>query len=164
MGGTSDRIFSFDCYLQNYDGNVFYMNLIIVAILPLVIILASSLIFGLLGWLNASVIYNLTIINPACILVAFFLIHSNIIRVIFISFSCTEIDDTMYLEIDMSEECWTGDHLMIVSTVSIPALILWGIGMPACAIVMLHRKKYKLQEVDTLSIYGFLYNGYKLTS
>jgi len=53
---------------------------------------------------------------------------------------------------------------MYVTVVSIPALIIWGIGMPAFAILMLSRH-YRRQTIFTdskvLSKYGFLYNGYK---
>ena len=52
---------------------------------------------------------------------------------------------------------------MYVLSVSLPALIVWGIGMPAIAIVLLRRNyvNNRLFEVRTLSIFGFLYNGYK---
>ena len=97
---------------------------------------------------------------------AFFLIHPNIIKTIFVSFSCEKIDDDLLLEIDMSQQCWTGDHLMYVLTVSLPSLIIWGIGMPALAIIMLRRYYVanSLFEVRTLSIYGFLYNGYRFST
>lgn len=65
----------------------------------------------------------------------------------------------------MSEECWTGDHLKYTSFISLPGLIVWGIGLPAIAIVMLRRHylRAELHEVRTLSVYGFLYNGYKMS-
>ena len=65
----------------------------------------------------------------------------------------------------MSQECWTGDHLMYVMTVAIPAFIVWGVGMPAIAILALNRAYVsdRLSEVRTLSVFGFLYNGYKFS-
>lgn len=144
---------------------MFYWNLIIVALLPLVIILISTLLWTFVGVLTQKVRYNVKIKNAACILVAFFLIHPNIIKSIFVSFSCEKIDDSLYLEIDMSQECWTGDHLMYVMTVAIPAFIVWGVGMPAIAILALNRAYVsdRLSEVRTLSVFGFLYNGYKFS-
>ena len=132
-------MFSFDCYLQSFDGVVFYKNLIIISLLPIVIILISSIVFAIWGWLRWDFERSVILKNFACILVAFFLIYPNMINVIFISFSCDEIDDTLYLEINMSEECWTGDHAKYVLTVAIPALIIWGFGMPLFAIFKLSR-------------------------
>ena len=142
------------------------MNLIIIATLPIAIIIVSHLVFGLTGWLKGTFRETIKTTNMACIIVAFFLIHPNIIKQVFTSFSCTEIDNSLYLEIDMSEECWTGDHLIYTLSVSIPALILWGIGVPAFAIFKLRGKyvRRRLDSVRNKSIYGFLYNGYKFSS
>lgn len=130
---------------------------------PIVIILISSIFFAIWGLLNWDFNRSFRITNAACILVAFFLIYPNMINTIFVSFSCEKIDDTLYLEIDMSEECWTGDHSFYVMCVSIPALIIWGIGMPAYAMVRLrgHYKRGAIFNKEVLSKFGFLYNGYK---
>ena len=66
----------------------------------------------------------------------------------------------------MSEECWTGDHLMMALTVSIPALIVWGIGGPALAWFLLRRHYLRdtLHSAQTFKVYGFLYQGYKFAS
>jgi len=47
--------------------------------------------------------------------------------------------------------------------VALPALIVWGIGLPAVAILILMRQynRDNLNSVTTKSIFGFLYNGYR---
>ena len=44
-------------------------------------------------------------------------------------FACTEIEDVLYLDIYMNDECWTGDHAYYTLTVALPSLIVWGIGL-----------------------------------
>ena len=39
----------------------------------------------------------------------------------------------------MEDECWTGDHWDYVTAVAIPSFLLWGIGLPIAAFMMLYR-------------------------
>ena len=54
-------------------------------------------------------------------------------------FTCTYIDDTPYLDSDMDEECWTGDHSQYLLAVAMPSFLLWGIGLPVGAFMILLR-------------------------
>jgi len=45
-------------------------------------------------------------------------------------------------------------------SVAFPALIVWGLGIPAFAFVLLEREKHRLKSIDVKEKYGFLYNGY----
>jgi hypothetical protein len=45
--------------------------------------------------------------------------------------------------------------------VALPALFIWGFGIPAFAWILLARSKKDLDLVETREKYGFLYNGYK---
>ena len=123
----------------------------------------STAIWSLVGALTGTFKKSVDIKNKACILVAFFLIHPNLVKTIFTCFNCEKIDDDLYLDIDMSEECWTGSHLKYSMLVALPALIVWGIGLPGLAIWMLRKSYVKntILSVNTLSIFGFLYNGYR---
>jgi len=102
VGAASDRIFSFDCWLSEFGGVVFYSNLIIVVMLPVVIMIMSTLIWSIIGGLTGTFKKCIRVKNYACILVAFFLIHPNLIKTIFVCFSCVKIDDELYLDVDMS--------------------------------------------------------------
>ena len=66
----------------------------------------------------------------------------------------------------MSQVCWEGDHIYYAMLVSMPALIVWGMGLPALAIILL-RKHYMRSELDDVrvkSIFGFLFNGYRYST
>jgi hypothetical protein len=45
--------------------------------------------------------------------------------------------------------------------IAVPALVIWGFGIPAFAWIVLARNKQDLDLVETREKYGFLYNGYK---
>ena len=42
-----------------------------------------------------------------------------------------------------------------------PALIVWGLGIPLFAFILLSRKRKRLNVLVVKEKYGFLYNGYK---
>ena len=45
--------------------------------------------------------------------------------------------------------------------IAVPALVIWGFGIPAFVWIVLARNKQDLDLVETREKYGFLYNGYK---
>jgi hypothetical protein len=48
--------------------------------------------------------------------------------------------------------------------VALPALIIYGLGIPAYVIIMLRKYKENLNTLSTKQKFGFLYNGYKPSS
>jgi hypothetical protein len=46
--------------------------------------------------------------------------------------------------------------------VALPALIIWGLGIPCMAWVFIYQKRNELHLVDTKAKFGFLYNGYRI--
>ena len=78
---------------------------------------------------------------------------------------------------DIQEMCYRDSHIIWISFVSIPALLLWIIGFPALyLLILLRNKKLVLQlekhelpsKSDRMTLtdlktkYGFLINGYKI--
>jgi len=48
--------------------------------------------------------------------------------------------------------------------VALPAIVIWSIGIPSYAFILMHKHKNELNLVKVKTRYGFLYNGYKLHS
>jgi len=65
VSGASDRVFSFDCWLQKFDGAVFYSNLIIVVMIPVVIIVLSTVIWSIQGFLAGDLQRAIAVKNKA---------------------------------------------------------------------------------------------------
>ena len=45
--------------------------------------------------------------------------------------------------------------------VAIPAIIVWGLGIPFFALSILMKVKHKLERIDIIERYGFLIRGYR---
>lgn len=45
--------------------------------------------------------------------------------------------------------------------VALPAIIVWGLGIPFLALVMISRLRNKLDTLESRSKFGFFYRGYK---
>jgi hypothetical protein len=45
--------------------------------------------------------------------------------------------------------------------VAVPGIVLWGLGIPFFAFVLLSREKTTLNKIETREKFGFLYRGYK---
>ena len=47
-------------------------------------------------------------------------------------FSCEEIEDNeWWLSDELDLECWNDEHIWYILRISIPSLLLWGLGFPA---------------------------------
>lgn len=61
----------------------------------------------------------------------------------------------------MEIECFKGSHRFWSFYIAIPSIIIWGLGIPFFAYILLRLDKDKLNREDVKEKYGFLYKGYK---
>ena len=54
-------------------------------------------------------------------------------------FACTNIEGTRYLDVYMQDECWQGNHYTYTTSAAIPALIVWGMGLPSHAFYCIYK-------------------------
>ena len=80
---------------------------------------------------------------------------------ILINYSWYQIDDERRVYDDLEVECWNTTHIAYSLIVAAPSIIIWGLGIPLLSIIILYKKKDKLELIDTREKYGFLYNGFK---
>ena len=67
-----------------------------------------------------------------------------------------------YLEFDFDIECYTKDHIAWVIFLSVPAWIIYIIGIPALILKILHVNRYNLGVFEVRMYFGGLYNGFRL--
>ena len=65
--------------------------------------------------------------------------------------NCVNIEGELRLFDDLEELCYTGSHLMIVLTVSLPGLIGWAAGIPIYALIKLNRNMEDLAELKKIA-------------
>ncbi|CAG9321999.1 unnamed protein product [Blepharisma stoltei] len=166
----SDQIFSFDCLLYynreiwGKDTEIFYQKLFIMAALPIFIPLIAAICWGLVLICKKSCILLINNIVTTSIIVSF-LIHPTLIKYYFSSFDCTELDyGKDWLVDDLNIRCWDRQHVFYITVIAIPAIILWGVGIPTTCCFLIMKNKDRLNNINVRIKYGFLFNGYKSRS
>ena len=68
-----------------------------------------------------------------------------------------------YLVADLQEVCFRGRHLHYLLALTIPQIVLYVIGIPAAAAILIHRNivRIKRNDADFRMRYGILYEGYR---
>ena len=95
------------------------------------------------------------------LIVLLFLVHPNIVQTMFQNFRCLDINGTSRLLTDLEVVCSSGLHKFFSYIVAIPSIVVWGIGIPLFALLLLSRDKEKLDELATKEKFGFFFRGYK---
>jgi hypothetical protein len=76
-------------------------------------------------------------------------------------FSCITIEGEQRLLSDLSITCNKGAHFVYSYGVAIPSIIVWGLGIPMFAFILLKRESNKLETMEVREKFGFLYRGFK---
>jgi hypothetical protein len=78
----------------------------------------------------------------------------------FNDFNCKDIDGNLHVQVDMTIKCWDPPHKFWSYTVAAPSIVVWGLGIPFFALILMHRERHHLDRVETKEKFGFLYAGY----
>eukprot|EP00929_Paragymnodinium_shiwhaense_P117345 TRINITY_DN8780_c0_g1_i1.p1 TRINITY_DN8780_c0_g1~~TRINITY_DN8780_c0_g1_i1.p1 ORF type:complete len:1616 (+),score=323.13 TRINITY_DN8780_c0_g1_i1:266-5113(+) len=89
-----------------------------------------------------------------------FVLHPLVVQLLLVSFKCVPYD-SLRLAMYLDELCNSDEHAPWVA-LSALGICVWGLGFPIFLFVLLHRKKHKLLQADTIKKYGFLYTGFEL--
>ena len=78
-------------------------------------------------------------------------------------FQCRKIGHEYYLERDLQENCNSLRHISHVYGLAVPALLLYGLGMPLGSFLILNRafRRGKLKTNKYRFRLGLLYSGYR---
>ena len=94
------------------------------------------------------------------IICTIFLLHPTITKSTLGLFECLRINDNSFrVRMHMDYECYSTDHLMWLSVIGIPNLIIWVIFCPAFAFIILFRNRNKLDDESVKQYYLILYQG-----
>ena len=94
------------------------------------------------------------------VVVGIFLAYPSIIKMFLRVLSCDRIGEKYYLSTDYSVECYTEEHT-VFSILSVIALVLYGIGFPLKAFLILRHYQHRLYDTIPRTMH-FLYNSYRL--
>ena len=78
------------------------------------------------------------------VIIIIFMTLPSVTSITFSVYNCVNVfnDNNTYLAIDLSEECWVGNHAYYAKEIGIPIIIIWIVGLPlvALAILIYHKK------------------------
>ena len=141
------HLVNFKCfYPEQSEAEVFYTTSIVWAIMPVLMPLASTGV-----WLLLSKIRNVDDLRPkmkSTIVGLLYLIWPTLVSTTFSLFSCRSVCDAILLRIDLEEECWVGRHANYAFALGIPMLLLFVLGFPLIAMVMVKRLKSTVRETE----------------
>ena len=140
--------------------NSFFLKLLFFAMLP-IILAASSYGF----WFTYKYMKKTSFQSGKAIstlVITLFIVHPNLVQFMFNDFNCKNIDGTQRIYLDLEIVCWSSLHTFWSFSVALPAIVVWGLGIPAFAFYLMTKEKTRLNSLETRMKFGFLYNGYKL--
>ena len=134
IGSASDTFLSFDCFIEDAQMTGFapsngIFKVFLVMLLPIVLIVIFSMIWGVLFIVNKKLFGNIKkyiTVSAICIV---FLLHPTITKSTLDLFDCVDAGEgqsRMRLHVDF--DCYSTDKLKWVSLVGIPNLIIWVFG------------------------------------
>lgn len=85
--------------------------------------------------------------STATAIIVLFLFYPTIVSILAKSLNCMVIEGETRLFDDLEEVCYTGTHLLVVLTVSMPGLIAWAAGIPIYALVKLNKNFAALAKI-----------------
>ena len=159
-------MFSVDCFIHNNGISIpppFY-KMILACIFPLICIGSVSIFWALIWYLkkNSKAWTKL----GSSVIILIFITLPILTTITFSIYNCVDAlnDGHTYLALDMSLQCWTGDHYKYAVAIGVPVIIIWIIALPLLALYLLFRKRKELGNEDNISKYGFMYTGLNYNS
>lgn len=131
------------------------------AMLPFVSILICLLfwmIFSICTKKSFQYFYNKTI---SCMIIALFFFYANYIQTMLSAFQCDNINGESRLHAFLEVTCYEGPHTFWALWISLPSILVWGVGIPMFAFILLKRNQDKIDKQETKEKFGFLYKGFK---
>jgi len=173
---ATGQIFNFDCVLKalgtsNIGMRPFFLKLSFIAVFPIIAYFICKVVWFIIFFKRykkevCQYVLQMKSKLTTSIIVILFIIHPTIVKTSIFSFRCENLGNTndpiYYLDQDFEIQCWESYHLKWIFIVAVPALIIWGFGIPMAAFFHIRRNLDKIYDYEFKQAYGFLYDGYRL--
>jgi hypothetical protein len=141
---AATQILSFDCFIdtRNSEGGestfrIFYIKLLLLALLPFAIVALSTLFWMVYRKIKKVAFSRVMGDNVSTVIIMLFLVHPQIVQYLYDNFNCVDVDGTYRVLNDLEIECWNGTHSFWSLFVGLPGIIVWGLGIPLFAWMLL---------------------------
>ena len=159
-GNSGEQFLSVNCLISD----PFFAKTIAAAFLPVLLLALNGLIW-LLIWTVFRLFHKSLRIQEKLIcstIVSLFYFHPFLTRTAFSAFDCvTILPEEHWLRIEMDIRCWDRRHSLFALAASLPTAVLWGLGIPALALLLLTKYRKRLREERVRVMVGFLCGNYQ---
>ncbi|KAL4469770.1 hypothetical protein ABPG73_017795 [Tetrahymena malaccensis] len=156
---STNLFYSMDCIFGKFkEMQIVYLRALwslLIPILYLIFIQVILILYGLIKRRSAKIL----LINGATFL--FFFTQNSIVFLLLKMMSCRQIDGILYINSDITYECFTQNHLKFMKYIGIPGLVGWILIIPLIIFYKIYKKKKDLEQVSFREKYGHIYNEYK---
>lgn len=159
IGGS---LFSSQCSLSESSISYFYVTSVLFLLLPIVIILFFSTFYYAKNFFFPNMISSLLEQVIAASIVLLLLIYPSLTKQALDLFQCITLGDSstdVYLLSDLSQQCWTSDHLKWCFGVGIPMIVLYVIGIPLFSYIRLQAFADRLNSKEAIP-YSHLFRSF----
>ncbi|CDW85403.1 UNKNOWN [Stylonychia lemnae] len=158
---SSEIILSIDCFVRDsgVETHPIFVKMVIACMFPLIAISLTFIFWSIIKLIRRNIQAFTHLITSVIIVI--FISLPPVTSITFSIFNCIEIfnDGDTYLALDMSIQCWQDQHSHYANSFGIPIIVIWVIGLPLVALIILFTRRHQLTEQQNLQRYGFLYVG-----
>ncbi|EAS04602.2 transmembrane protein, putative (macronuclear) [Tetrahymena thermophila SB210] len=156
--------FSMDCGLYKISGNIpmTYFRLMWSQLMPLFYVL--SYLIGHYVYQKIRKIKSRAVIAWIAFIYIYISMQPSIVKQNIQTMSCRQISGILYIKSNVSEICYTGQHIKYILLFILPTLALWVFLVPLYLFRSMYKNREKLNKIDMQYKFGFLYTEYKKNS
>ena len=171
ISSASKSLLSPDCELSwMVAAEAFYNKQIGFALLPVLIVALCSLLWCIAHCCKCSCGSSSTRTpknfykNRAILscVVLLYLVYPTMVKQGLAVIACEKVGGEFWLAADLQEKCMKGRHLAFVFMICVPQVIVYVLGLPLMATLLLYKNRRHLIDEEIQMRWGLLYAGYRL--
>ena len=160
---------------------MFYAQLILTAVLPVVLLICNSAVWRLLGSAacrrgaacGARVSVDANVVMPrirASSVALLYLVWPSLVSRAFEVFACVSVcgEGNGFLKLDLEERCFEGRHALFAWGLGLPMILLYVIGLPVGTLVMVRRvhrraaeERREVEDGKSHRTWGMFYSAFR---
>ncbi|KAL4449210.1 hypothetical protein ABPG74_015592 [Tetrahymena malaccensis] len=156
--------FSMDCGLYKMSGSIpmTYFRLIWSQLMPILYVV--SYLLGHFIYQKIRKIQNRAVIAWIAFIYIYISMQPSVVKQNIQTISCRTISGIEYIKANVSEECYTHEHIKYMLVLILPSLAIWVFLIPAFFLKKMYNGRDKLDKIEMQYKFGFLYTEYKKKS
>ncbi|KAL4503050.1 hypothetical protein ABPG72_014279 [Tetrahymena utriculariae] len=156
--------FSMDCGLYKISGKIpmTYFRLMWSQLMPLLYV--TTYLLGHYLYQKVKKIKSRAVIAWIAFIYIYISMQPSIVKQNIQTISCRQVSGVLYIKANVSEQCYTSQHIAYLLLLILPTLIVWVILIPIFFFKKMYDGKDQLDKINMQYRFGFLYTEYKKTS